>query len=353
MFLAKTIVNILVFQNIFAHGNLLLYSSRKVEIPALESIQRDDLQFYLEKNKLDKPKLVTFNYETLNENVLNAFKSKYSCYVPNANINFENATVLLGNADQDKITIKRSLLPFQHDENVVIVLSPLKRRPKRAINISTELPTTVPKYTTADTTTGNVPTGPVLFGASFKDVQTMIYSSKPPLLYIDSTSLSLGNPKSSSIDSRDSYVRLIVTIQVNDGPEKVVLRFRFPWLNGYWSLTSVDVEKDTKTYNLSILNDVNAPRRFSYHCGGETVFKNEEAKLILYEIQAQPDAQDNKFSDAYNCVPFTTIPIWSGLFVTFILIIGLIIGLDALGSIKTMDKFDNYKTKQLSITVAE
>lgn len=69
-------------------------------------------------------------------------------------------------------------------------------------------------------------------------------------------------------------------------------------------------------------------------------------------MQVQPVTKDRRFGDAYNCVPFTTAPIWSGLFVTALLCLGLLVGLSALGSIKTMDKFDNSKTKQLTITVA-
>ncbi|KAF2895250.1 hypothetical protein ILUMI_10923 [Ignelater luminosus] len=205
------------------------------------------------------------------------------------------------------------------------------------------------------------PTGdPILYSAAFptsKDIEAMIYSSKPPLLKMNSSFINLGDATLSGIDVRNTYTRLNVLIPVENA--KIWLRFKFPWLSSYWYLTSVEVQfisgADTKQYNLTLNQEITAPRHFSYHCGGQITFVDTEndIELNLYEVQAQPDAFRHRFSDAYNCVPFTTGPLWSGLFVAFILIVGLIFGLVALDNIKTMDKFDNHKTKQLSITVSE
>lgn len=201
---------------------------------------------------------------------------------------------------------------------------------------------------------------PVLYSASTnKDIEAMIYSSKPPLLKMNSSLINLGDAILSTADVRDTYTRLLATIPFENG-KKIKLRFKFPWLGtSYWYLTSVEVVfitgAETKQYNLTLNQEITAPRHFSYHCGGQITFVDTEndIELNLYEVQAQPDAFRHRFSDAYNCVPFTTGPLWSGLFVAFILIVGLIFGLVALDNIKTMDKFDNHKTKQLSITVCE
>lgn len=137
---------------------------------------------------------------------------------------------------------------------------------------------------------------------------------------------------------------------------QVTLRFKFPWQSGYWSLFSVEyVGIDAKQYNLTLASPITAPRYFSYHCGGELVFRDAEngVELSVYDIQAQPDSRRHRFGSAYDCVPFTTAPIWSGIFTVFVLLLGLTVGLVMLGSIKTMDKFDNHKTKQLTITVWE
>lgn len=131
--------------------------------------------------------------------------------------------------------------------------------------------------------------------------------------------------------------------------------FIFPYSETYWSLTSTKIEfvNSGNKYNLTTKRDITAPKRFSYHCGGQTVFTDtvNDVELYLYDMQVQLNITSNRFDDAYDCVPFTTGPIWSGLFVTSILAIGLIVALTAIGNIKTMDKFDNHRTKQLSITV--
>lgn len=141
---------------------------------------------------------------------------------------------------------------------------------------------------------------------------------------------------------------------------KLLLSFTFAQLNsGYWSLKYIEIELHNATtiekYNVSTKQDITAPAKFSYHCSGETIFKDElsNAELRMYDLQMQIATKSKRFNDAYDCVPFTTGPIWSGLFVTFILGVGLIVALNAIGSIKTMDKFDNHKTRQLSITVFE
>lgn len=82
-----------------------------------------------------------------------------------------------------------------------------------------------------------------------------------------------------------------------------------------------------------------------------TEFTDGKTWLLVKDLQVQPKARSGRFSDAYNCVPFTTVPIWSGLFVSALLGLGLALGLSALASIKTMDKFENSKSKQLTITV--
>lgn len=61
----------------------------------------------------------------------------------------------------------------------------------------------------------------------------------------------------------------------------------------------------------------------------------------------------NQFSDAYDCVGFTTIPIWSGLFVTLILSIIMTMGLTMIMDIKTMDRFDDPKGKTIIINASE
>lgn len=208
------------------------------------------------------------------------------------------------------------------------------------------------------------PTGPVVYKGQSKKDETwgILYSSNPLLLQIGSNNYLLGRTSRDmiTIDQRDPY-RLIVNIPnipVNDEMTKVAIRFNFNrYSTGYWSLKFVQIEiiGNNSQYDLAIERDVTAPRGFSYHCSGTTVFSGNETKvkLVVYDLQVQIDSRAAKFGDAYDCVPFSTGVIWSGLFVTAIFGIGLIIALIAISEIKTMDKFDNAKTKQLAITVSE
>lgn len=150
--------------------------------------------------------------------------------------------------------------------------------------------------------------------------------------------------------------RLNINVIPLNGGGKVTLRFNFTWLNGYWYMQSVKIT-DTNTnrdYNLATEEEVMASAHFSYHCNTVTVFSdNNGTELHIKDLQVQPDSKYGKFDDANDCVPFTTVPIWSGLFITSILGVGLIIALTAIMDIKTMDRFDNLKTKNLVITLSE
>lgn len=189
-------------------------------------------------------------------------------------------------------------------------------------------------------------------GVLFTNKEVMIYSAQPPLLTINNDSVLLEKASSVTVDKRD-IVRVSVNVPV--GEVKYNLKFKFYWQSGYWYFLNLEVMgTDSKTYNLTSNRVISAAKRFSYHCGGTTRFSNDDSISIeFYNFQVQLDAINTKFDDAYDCVHFTTPAIWSGLFVSFMLLIVLTLGIAALGSIKTMDKFDNSKTKQLNITVSE
>lgn len=48
-----------------------------------------------------------------------------------------------------------------------------------------------------------------------------------------------------------------------------------------------------------------------------------------------------------------SIPIWSGLFITFLLVLILSFGISMMMNIKTMDRFDDPKGKTITISAAE
>lgn len=59
------------------------------------------------------------------------------------------------------------------------------------------------------------------------------------------------------------------------------------------------------------------------------------------------------FGDAFDCIGFTTAPIWSGLFVSFIMLLGASIAICAILDIKPPNRFENNRNKQLTFTIQE
>lgn len=261
-------------------------------------------------------------------------------------------TALTGDESSDLERIKRDVEEAKNEKrnNLFLILSPTALRSKRDIEDEDLVTSTLD------------PKGPVAYiGKSITDEKYgIIYSSTPLLLRINKTDLYLNGTENdlTSVDTvpRESISRLNVIILLAD-KQKITLRFIFSWVNTYWYLTSVRIGGTSldNTYTLTIDKEVFAPQRFSYHCSGETVFSDNtnDVSLYLTNMQVQIDSSEESFGDSYDCVSFTTIPIWSGIFVSSLLIVVLFVSLVALWDIKTMDKFDNHKTKQLTVTVNE
>lgn len=129
---------------------------------------------------------------------------------------------------------------------------------------------------------------------------------------------------------------------------------------GYWYLSGINVtEKESNVeYSLKV-KEVYAPVGFSYHCTAGIFFGSDTAQnlsLPRFQIQAYSNTENRTqvgFGDAYDCVGFTTAPIWSGLFVTFILALIMTFGLTFMMDIKTMDRFDDPKGKTITVNVTE
>lgn len=120
---------------------------------------------------------------------------------------------------------------------------------------------------------------------------------------------------------------------------------------GYVELVSGDLGGES----LLGVSDIYAPSGFSYHCSNQH-FKSANKSLLIKDFQIQVflgNTTNEKFGDAYDCVGFTSAPIWSGLFVTFILLFILTLGLTMMMDIKTMDRFDDAKGKTITINASE
>lgn len=132
---------------------------------------------------------------------------------------------------------------------------------------------------------------------------------------------------------------------------------------GYYTLKTVTYQFSNKTVNrknLTTNTDIVFPFNFSYHCSQNVIFKNSSIVLNITNLQVQLDPRlandkDNVkvFDDAYDCVGFTTIPIWTGIFVTAILALIMIWALTMIIDIRTMDRFDDPKGKTITISAQE
>ncbi|XP_046490257.1 V-type proton ATPase subunit S1 [Neodiprion pinetum] len=165
----------------------------------------------------------------------------------------------------------------------------------------------------------------------------------------------LGTPSNTStVENGTTQIRLDMVF------DTVTLRIQFTkkWA-GYWYFEHVIYENDTATETLTSDSAIYFPTGFSYHCSLKSVFYSNTTYVNITDIQVQidPTLSNNNstvvFSDGYDCVGFTTIPIWSGIFVTAIMALIMIWGLTMILDIRTMDRFDDPKGKTITVGSAE
>lgn len=154
----------------------------------------------------------------------------------------------------------------------------------------------------------------------------------------------------------DKNETLVLSVKFSKVKEigNVMLEFFFPVKSrGYYSLKKVRYTVDGLADILETKQDIYFPFNFSYHCSLNTVFINSTDYLNITDMQVQIDSKNATFNDAYDCVGFTSIPIWTGIFVTAILALIMIWALTMIMDIRTMDRFDDPKGKTITISAAE
>lgn len=190
--------------------------------------------------------------------------------------------------------------------------------------------------------------------------KAILYTTSAPLLHMEINgqlhSLALmEHDKEVTFDDRNEWSRLNIGFKVNN--TRLRLRFNFTLsAYKYWALTAVEVEyKDIKNSLPLVGDEPIAPEGFSYRCSSKSlIFRSEQDNLTIVDYQVQPWLNGaDSFSDAYHCVGFVTVPILSGLFVSSILIGLLFLGILALMDIKTPNKFETSRSKQLTFTVQD
>ncbi|KAL4714784.1 hypothetical protein ACJJTC_002643 [Scirpophaga incertulas] len=132
---------------------------------------------------------------------------------------------------------------------------------------------------------------------------------------------------------------------------------------GYWFFDSITLQNGSIVEELPATSDVYAIEGFSYRCGQNVTFNsvNDTStpfKLTFVDLKVQPffktmNESDMAFGDSFNCVGFFSVPIWSGLFVVFVLLAITFYGIMMMMDIRTMDRFDDPKGKTITINAAE
>lgn len=196
----------------------------------------------------------------------------------------------------------------------------------------------------------------------YEQGKAILYTTSAPKLFENGSATELLIHGLVKTDERDGLFRIIVSFfkVKRENEPKLTLRFRFKISNGYWSLTSVEVEDSKKLEEFFLIGkSITAPLQFSYKCAQTLVFRSNSTapsklNLTLHNVQVQPLMNgSSQFGDAYDCVGFTTAPIWSGIFVTSFISAIIMLGLLCILEIKPPNKFENNRGKQLTFTVQE
>lgn len=177
------------------------------------------------------------------------------------------------------------------------------------------------------------------------------------ILTVGSETTNLNNLQSSSSEFNGTTM----STTMNFGGNSITLNFAQQ--AGYWFFNSVNLTRTSPAVNEQLLpnSEVFAVMGFSYRCGQTISFSGGETQtynLIFQNLKVQPffTANSNstlEFGDSVNCVGFFTVPIWSGLFVVFILLAITFYGIMMMMDIRTMDRFDDPKGKTITINTAE
>ncbi|CAG9134496.1 unnamed protein product [Plutella xylostella] len=190
----------------------------------------------------------------------------------------------------------------------------------------------------------------------------LLFSSGwPELRWPDGSATVLDTPVGEpTVKPTRLYTILVVRFADGDNTrDKITLEFSFKQSQGWWTAVGVEVKRGLESTGLNLQAPAppQAPSAVlgrAYHCSLPLVYASEEASLTLPDVMMQPFMDSTeKFADAFDCIGFTSVPIWSGLMVTFLLILMLSISICMILDIKTMDRFENSRGKQLSITVSE
>jgi len=153
----------------------------------------------------------------------------------------------------------------------------------------------------------------------------------------------------------------VINVTLNTADAKTIQFSVTASRDGYFTLSNVVF--DNENYRV---REANAPTTFSFFCGDLVLpcinkpLAAEMCKTKLYweslQIQApfnNATADDFKFGDSWDCVPFFTPGILMGLFVLILLLLITFTGICWMMDINTMDRFDDPKGKTITISATD
>ncbi|XP_014212193.1 uncharacterized protein LOC106642068 [Copidosoma floridanum] len=193
----------------------------------------------------------------------------------------------------------------------------------------------------------------------------LFHIDQVPSIKLDTSGYNpIGNETGRSVNTGDKSYNLTLNYGGINKIAKITLKAYFEKFHGYFKFIGMEYTPDgdsNKTLFLNSTSIIEFPSTFGYHCSQVIEFscknkhslQNEvEVSVRLSNLQVQMDTE--KFSNqVYDCVGFTSIPIWTGIFVTTILALILIWGLIMIIDIRTMDRFDDPKGKTITVSAQD
>lgn len=143
------------------------------------------------------------------------------------------------------------------------------------------------------------------------------------------------------------------TVNLDGGSN--TMNFLISLAGGYFKMSALMLNKEA----YYVPSEVVSPTDFSYSCGNQTFFStNSTRKIIWNSLQMQAPFNNATpsnftFGDSWYCVGFFSSGILAGLFVVFILLGIISVGICWMLDINTMDRFDDPKGKTITINVNE
>ncbi|XP_017779714.1 PREDICTED: V-type proton ATPase subunit S1 [Nicrophorus vespilloides] len=248
--------------------------------------------------------------------------------------------------DEDRIDMLR-----RHDATIVELYSKILKQHKHVLAILTGLHSSwvVPEQAKSQRQSRHI-----LADDTEKEEHRSFAKGDFFLMYLGSGNLVKGDKiepfklKESDIAYSQNETFSFVTMTTN----LTIPELRFTIYNqsyGYWHF--IELQYNNEFYKI---NKTFAPMKFSYHCHNYSIsMKDMRIDFLGLQMQFGPTKNVSRFSDSYDCIGFTSAPIWSGLFISFILVLILTAGLVMMMDIKTMDRFDDPKGKTIIVNASE